>query len=111
MGSYSLSETINNCTSSICNSYITYGFVRNQIIAAMIVTLITLFVAHYMKKKDSTKIFIVASLANMTYLFFHTYALSTYIKTKGDKSNLFTEFTGIYAVEGNSKDEFTPDTD
>ena len=99
MKSYSLGETVNKITGGICESYISSGFVRNPIIAGMIVTIITLLIVNYTKNKDTTKIFILATLANVAYLFFHTHALSSYIKNKGVNSNLVTEFNGIIAEE------------
>ena len=112
MGSYSLSKTVNNMSEGICNSYIASGFVRNPIIAGMVVTLITLIIFYYSKSKDTTRLFVLASLANITYLFFHTYALSNYIRSKGTSSNLLAEFSGIYAVTGgDDKHEFKPPTE
>lgn len=108
MVSYSLSKSVNNLSEGICSSYIASGFVRNPIIAGMVVTLITLFIFSYSKNKDTTRIFILASLANIAYLFFHTYALSNYIRSKGVSSNLLTEFSGIYAMGGEDKNEFKP---
>ena len=94
---------------NLCNSYITRGFVRSPIIAGMVVTLITLMIVYYSKTRDVTRLFILASLANMGYLFFHTYALSTSIKSRGASSNLLSEFTGLYATEGiEGGEEFKP---
>ena len=109
MVSYSLSKTVNKITGGLCNSYITSGFVRNPVIAGMIVTLITLLIVYYSKSRDMTRLFVLASLANISYLFFHTYTLSSYIKSKGTKSNLLSEFTGIYAQEEiGETDEYRP---
>jgi hypothetical protein len=111
MGSYSLSRSINNLTGGICKSYIASGFVRNPIIAGMVVTIITLLIVYYSKSRNLTRLFVLASLANITYLFFHTYALRTYIKTKGTNSNLLSEFTGICAADGIDEEiDFKPDS-
>tara|TARA_B110000908_G_scaffold113440_1_gene133083 strand:+ start:8229 stop:8531 length:303 start_codon:yes stop_codon:yes gene_type:complete len=98
-------------TGGICNSYIASGFVRNPIIAGMVVTIIALMIVYYSKSRNMTRLFVLASLVNITYLFFHTYALRTYLKTKDTNSNLLSEFTGIYAAENVDEEvDFLPDS-
>lgn len=108
MVSYSLNKTINNISGGICNSPIVSTLMRSPIVAGMIVTIIALIILQYSKNKNLTRIFVLASLANISYLFFHSYALSTYLKNNSIDGKLMTEFDGIHAVEGGEDENFQP---
>lgn len=109
MISYSLTNTVNDLSDNITNSYICNGFVKNPIIAGMVVSFITIFIIYISRTKNLTKLFIICSLCNIIYLFFHVHALKQTIDNKQRTNNLLEEFTGIKTtVSNNSEDEFSP---
>ena len=109
MASYSLTRSINKLSGGICNGYISNGFCKNPIIAGMIVTFITLFIIYAFKITNSTKIFVIASLANTCYLFFHAKCLTQSISVGQSSNNLIAEFEGTRISGGNN--EFVPSDD
>ena len=111
MGYYSLTTSVNNACSNVTDSYITNGFVKNPIIAGMVVSFTTIVVLYLSKTENLTKLFIMASLINITYLFFHTHAIKSYIGGKAQSANLKTEFDNIAtvgALGGSKEEEFKP---
>lgn len=108
MPCYSLTNTVNNMCDNITNSYICNGFVKNPIIAGMVVTFITIFIIYISKTENLTKLFVIGSLCNIIYLFFHAHALKQTIGGREQTNNLLQEFTGIKTIIGGDSDEFTP---
>ena len=108
MGSFSLSNTVNNITGGLSKSYIGNGFVRNPIIAGLVVTFVTIFIIYVSKTNSLTKIFVVAALINIAYLFFHCHCIQKNITEKQSTSNLVDEYSNIKTCVGGVNDEFHP---
>lgn len=105
---YSLTNTVNQLCDNITNSYICNGFVKNPIVAGMVVTFITILIIYISKTENLTKLFVIASLCNVIYLFFHTHALKQGLGGKQHANGLIEEFDGIKTVVGGTEDEFKP---
>lgn len=88
-----MSEWKNN----ICNSYVLGGLIKNPIIAAMVVTIIAMMVAYWygVRTKDTTKIFIFATLANTCFLLFYACAMKKQISEKVGSDSLANEVAGL----------------
>ena len=110
MGTYSLTNSINNICGGVTKSYICNGFVKNPIIAGMVVTFITILIIYISKTNNLTKIFVTAALCNIVYLFFHTHAITESIGGKQSSNNLVTEFTNIKTQVAGG-DVFSPPED
>lgn len=80
MGYYNLSESVNQLTDDILNSYAMHMFVYNPIIAAMIVTFVTMMI-YQLSKKDMARIYVMATFINVCYLFFHIEAMKRKLST------------------------------
>lgn len=101
MGYFSLSDSVNNCSDYLINSYC-FSFIRNPIIAGFVVTFITIAIYHYSASKDNYKrIFVCSSALNICVLFFHATALTKFIEGK-DRSNKMTE--RFNAIQGGGDD-------
>ena len=103
---YDLSGGIDKFSDDMINSYIGNGFVSNPIIAALVVTFITIFIIYISKTTDLTKIFVGASLLNCIYLFFHMKAVKVSIEKKLSTNNLVAEFANIKTNIGGGEEEF-----
>ena len=108
MACYSLTNTVNRMCDNITDSYICNGFVKNPIVAGMVVSFITIFIIYISKTENLTKLFVICSLCNIIYLFFHAHALKQTLGNKQHADNLLEEFTGIKTIIGGDNDEFSP---
>lgn len=106
MGYYSLSETVNDCSDFVINSCIG-SFVRNPMIAGIIVSFITISVYYYGNmKKNMTRVFIIATALNTVFLFMHTEGLVRSIEGKDKTTKIAERFN--YIQGGDTPDEFVP---
>lgn len=96
MGCYRLGDTINNLTESIMNSYAISPFVKNPLIAGIIVTCITMAIYEFSKcKKDLGKIFVISSMINVCYMFFNIETMHRQIRNKSGADLDYTQFMEI----------------
>lgn len=94
MGCYGLSESINQLTDDVLNSYALHMFVYNPIIAAMIVTFVTMAIYQLSKKKnndDVIRIYVMATFVNVCYLFFHIEAMKRKLSSVSSTEAMFTD--------------------
>lgn len=94
MGCYGLSESVNQLTDDILNSYALHMFVYNPIIAAMIVTFVTMAIYQLSKRKnndDIIRIYIISAFVNVCYLFFHIEAMKRKLASSSVTEEMFTD--------------------
>ena len=97
MGCYSLTNTINKSCDTIVNSYILGGFLKNPIIAGLIVTFTTVLVFYLSKSDNLTNVFIISALINVVIMLFHTKAAAHSIENNQSSCNLRREYSAIRA--------------
>jgi hypothetical protein len=71
---------------------------RNPIITAMMITFITLVIVYIQHDNNMAKLFVMCTLANVCYLFFHTCAINKYVESRQSSASLATEYSGIRNV-------------
>ena len=103
---YSLMTSINKFSGGLAKGYVSNGLVKSPLIAAMIVTAICIMIIYYTKSTNITKVFVMASLANTAYLFFHAHCLSKSMEAGKNSQNLVEEFNSASTNIGG--DEFKP---
>uniref|UniRef100_A0A6C0LL60 Uncharacterized protein n=1 Tax=viral metagenome TaxID=1070528 RepID=A0A6C0LL60_9ZZZZ len=101
--------SINKFSGGLAKGYVSNGLVKSPLIAAMIVTAITIMILYNTTTKNITKVFVMASLANTAYLFFHAHCLSKSIEAGKNSQNLVEEFNSASTNIGG--DEFKPPSD
>lgn len=108
MSYYSLSDTVNSCSDFIIDSCIG-GFVRNPIIAGIIVTFITIAVINVTGNKNLKRSFVIGTAINTAFLFVHTEGLTRYLQGKDRSSKLAARFNQIQESGVEPEDEFIPE--